>query len=1120
MHHDTTAASSPTPPIQQPPSLQPLAPVRGLGPTPAPLPWAARNEGRLMWFLSALFHAIAVALILLALPSSADHTPTRRPAHLTIVRGGRALQAREVDEDFEEAVVEAVLVSDEPITGAHDGPVVTDDDVITETRFSSDDEIGTSGGAAFEGPASNGTLGVGGGAGGAFVGRGGGRDLGSGGGGRRAHTPTRTWQRSTLAPHTLRLHVGDTEDLPLRGIHATVRVDGFRARVVLDCYFLNDKARTLEGDFQVRLPGDATPSFLAFGEMRLERPLRVAARKAALSTDIDILMRERKQTWNRPREARMVPRTRAAHAYNETVRRMSKPDPALLEWTGAGVFHARVFPLQPGRLHCVVIGYDVDLVPSGDDLLYRLDLPTDVPELLVDLEARQKGATVSPHARGDEGRYRWWNPTARSFEVRVPRHLAQMIEGEDPTTGSYFALRVQPDLPIESQPGSSRAVFALDTSYSSGPAAYPVHLALMSSILAANRKTLTAFALLTFDVQTHWWQKRFVANTPENVAAAVRHARSLTLEGATDVACALAEATAGEGDYDVFLLSDGAPTWGERDPARIAQRLSAGHTLFAYKTGVAQTNDRVLRRLAARTGGGIFAVTSEADLAVAGTAHTHRPWMLESVHVEGGTDLLVAGNPTWVYPGQTLRLVGRGQPGSRAYVRIALRSGNTQRLLRFRPHDVVETPLAPRAYGEVASARLDEAPGVDPDVATAFAAHFRVVGKSCSLLMLENADAYKRFGLLETNHAATVQRTPVGAAARTGGETDGAEAENARAAFLRWLDGLASSHGGSIDLPHGLREALAEVAPARFDVAALPLRCRALRRADASAAYLQALDAHAVTYDGLEREAARRALSLPSRADALRVLSTLVEAYGDDANLLRDVAERAASLGFGGHAYRIWRRVVDRRPDEPHGFAMMGRDLAIADRSELAIVCYEAALTRAANTRYGAFRRSTLFGYVHLLDAIARHATTCALRPWATRRLGGLARELGVAEADLVVTIGWNTDRTDVDLHVFDPTGEHCYYKHRKTKMGGRLTQDVTQGFGPEMFLLREAQPGAYRIAAKYYAADRLRTSGRVAVDVVVYRGWGRPGVTVERRTVVLRTRKDATDIAQVTFGE
>ena len=60
-------------------------------------------------------------------------------------------------------------------------------------------------------------------------------------------------------------------------------------------------------------------------------------------------------------------------------------DPALVEWAGAGMFNARVFPLMPNKLHRIVVGYDVNLQQVGEDLVYRLDLPQDIRQCMVDL---------------------------------------------------------------------------------------------------------------------------------------------------------------------------------------------------------------------------------------------------------------------------------------------------------------------------------------------------------------------------------------------------------------------------------------------------------------------------------------------------------------------------------------------------------------------------------------------------------------------------------------------------------------------------------------------------------------------------------------------------------------
>ena len=76
----------------------------------------------------------------------------------------------------------------------------------------------------------------------------------------------KTWKRSTLSGNTSRILVGDNEALPLHKVEIRTRIDGFRARVMLDLFFENDRHDGLEGTFQLRLPEGASPYFLAFGQ--------------------------------------------------------------------------------------------------------------------------------------------------------------------------------------------------------------------------------------------------------------------------------------------------------------------------------------------------------------------------------------------------------------------------------------------------------------------------------------------------------------------------------------------------------------------------------------------------------------------------------------------------------------------------------------------------------------------------------------------------------------------------------------------------------------------------------------------------------------------------------------
>ena len=97
------------------------------------------------------------------------------------------------------------------------------------------------------------------------------------------------------------------------------------------------------------------------------------------------------------------------------------------------------------------------------------------------------------------------------------------------------------------------------------------------------------------------------------------------------------------------------------------------------------------------------------------------------------------------------------------------------------------------------------------------------------------------------------------------------------------------------------------------------------------------------------------------------------------------------------------------------------------------------------------------------------------------------APETNTIEPELDVTMFWNTDRTDVDLHVTEPTEEVCNFQRRQTRLGGQITSDITTGFGPEMYSVAKAPAGGYHVATHYYRNDQNRTklACRVFVTVV-----------------------------------
>ena len=80
----------------------------------------------------------------------------------------------------------------------------------------------------------------------------------------------------------------------------------------------------------------------------------------------------------------------------------------------------------------------------------------------------------------------------------------------------------------------------------------------------------------------------------------------------------------------------------------------------------------------------------------------------------------------------------------------------------------------------------------------------------------------------------------------------------------------------------------------------------------------------------------------------------------------------------------------------------------------------------------------------------------------------------GFPTSAIYVTLTWDTNDTDIDTYVIDPTGDYSAYYHRNTADGGFLDYDVTTGYGPEHWLLTTAnkvrwgQP--YQVRLHYYS--------------------------------------------------
>ena len=98
------------------------------------------------------------------------------------------------------------------------------------------------------------------------------------------------------------------------------------------------------------------------------------------------------------------------------------------------------------------------------------------------------------------------------------------------------------------------------------------------------------------------------------------------------------------------------------------------------------------------------------------------------------------------------------------------------------------------------------------------------------------------------------------------------------------------------------------------------------------------------------------------------------------------------------------------------------------------------------------------------------------------------------------IVLTWEDDSADVDLHVREAGGEEVWYQDRESEQGGLLYYDITDGYGPEIYVLGQGEQGPYAIELVYYSGE----ARRLPAHVTVLRDAGTPKQTRRDEEVVL----------------
>ncbi|MCE9637926.1 MAG: VIT and VWA domain-containing protein [Planctomycetes bacterium] len=305
--------------------------------------------------------------------------------------------------------------------------------------------------------------------------------------------------------------------------------------------------------------------------------------------------------------AELLDAAKARDIYEGIVRQMR--DPALLEYADRGIFKARIFPIEANGEKRVRIRYAELLTADAGTVGYRYPLATErfsskpLEQCSIDVTIegsspitsvwspthKVDAPTVTPGAATNRVRVGWetrgtlpdrdfllyWRQTAKDVGIAALAHR----DPSDPE--GTFLLVLGPKPQADAAPMPKDVVFVFDTSGSMAGAK-------MEQARAALRfcvRSLGAddrFGIVPFATEPRPFAATLQPASPENRAAAEKFVDALEARGGTAIDDALRASIAmfpagadGARPRFVVFMTDGDPTIGETDPAKIVKNALA-----------------------------------------------------------------------------------------------------------------------------------------------------------------------------------------------------------------------------------------------------------------------------------------------------------------------------------------------------------------------------------------------------------------------------------------------------------------------------------------------------------------------------------------------------------------
>lgn len=945
--------------------------------------------------------------------------------------------------------------------------------------------------------------------------------------------------QKSVVPEVKVVNERNANPMVLQDLSVDILVVGQTAVTTMEMTFYNPNTRIMEGEFQF--------------------PLANGQQVSRFALDIN----------GKLREGVVVDKALGRKAFEDIVRR--GVDPGLLEKTEGNNFKARVYPMPAKGTRRVLIAFEQELHERGGQDYYFLPITANVT--LKNFKVRTE--VVSRFVKADIQ-----NSLQLDFKQERNSYISE-VSKQNFTLNQNIALtfpKIEKPQTISATQGSKSYFYGnialSDTKAKSSPIPKEIGLLWDASHSAIQRDREKEFAFLdayfkelkdtkvvlstfnirsakplTFEVKNGNWQ------------ALKSHLESLQYDGATDGNAIDFNLKTDE----ILLFSDGIFNFGSKEFS-VNEVVKQAKIPVSVVNASAVANTPKMQYLANATGGSFIdltTLTTEQALNVVRTV----PFQLLDIEVK-------SGKVTEIFPqkGATISkgnftLAGKLQ-SEEAILVLSFgypKKVIVQKEVKFvanRDASESEFNLLRRIWAEKQIAQLQRE-GVEQKQIDAVGREYGIVTEGNSLIVLETVEDYVRYRITPptelqqeySKRLANEQKQKEDTAKRILDRVVEQSAEQSKwwntqyplkgskpknkmvimeeAAYSEDSDAIAEV--AAIATPSQIMErsaskdvssnAMAKRATApRSTPAPVPVPASKieLNAYNPDTPYLKVMEytgeAKAVeTYYKLKKEygntpsfyvdVADYFFKKGNREQAILVVSNLAELGLDDPQLLRMLGYKLSNYNAKKEAVWVFRKVVTLREEEPQSFRDLGLALADDGAYNEAVKNLYKVVTSEWSSRFGDKQIVTMNDINSL---VARHKGIDV--SYIDKRL--LKKE----PVDVRVVLSWDTDSCDMDLWVTDPKDEKCYYQNTLTYLGGKISRDVTQGYGPEEFMLKKAEKGKYKVQVDYFGTRSQKQLMPVNLRITFYTHYGTPQQKQQETTVRLSNAKEVIEVGSFEF--